>query len=279
MKNIIVPTDFSKNAANAMHYAAALAQAAKARLVLYHAFPYPVISTDVPVEIQSYIDEMTENHVEKLIKLRHSLEEKYPIDINCIAQAGSVAYNLQDIMQREKGDLAVMGLRGANPALNVLMGSTTFEVLRQGKTPLLIVPQGAAFRTPKHILFACDDPYIENASVVGPLKDIAALFGAEIEVYMVNPPQLIPSPAKTPRNSNLERHFDKLKHIYTFDQAEGVRESILKGIGESKADILTMIPRHRSVWSYLFGKSDTQSIALQTTIPMLALAENGNTRS
>lgn len=279
MKNIIVPTDFSKNAANAMHYAAALAQAAKARLVLYHAFPYPVISTDVPVEIQSYIDEMTENHVEKLIKLRHSLEEKYPIEINCIAQAGSVAYNLQEIMQREKGDLAVMGLRGANPAINVLIGSTTFEVLRQGKTPLLIVPHEVAFHKPERILFACDDPYIENASVVRPLKDLATLFGAEIEVYMVNPPQLIPAPAKTPRMSNLERHFDKLKHAYTFDQAEGVRESILKGISESKADILTMIPRHHSVWSYLFGKSDTYSIALQTTIPMLTLAENSSNLS
>lgn len=273
MKNIIVPTDFSKNAANAMHYAAALAQAAKARLVLYHAFPYPVIATDVPIEIQQFIDETTETHVEKLLEIRHTLEKQYGIEISCIAQGGSVAYHLQEIMEREKGDLAVMGLRGANQAVNILMGSTTFEVMRQGKTPLLIVPQGVTYRTPQHILFACDDPYIANEATVRPLKDLVAQFNAEIEVYMVSEPEPVPASDKTPRLSNLERHFEKLRHVYTFERAEGVRESILEGIRASNADMIAMIPRHRSIWQYLFGKSDTHSVALQTTIPLFALAE------
>ena len=274
MKNIIVPTDFSKNAANAMHYAAALARAAKARLVLYHAFPYPVIATDVPIEIQSFIDETTETHVDKLLEIRHALEKQYAIEISCVAQGGSVAYHLQELMEREKGDLAVMGLRGANQALNILIGSTTFEVMRQGKTPLLIVPQGATFRSPKHVLFACDNPFIANEAAIKPLKDIVAQFNAEIEVYMVNEPETVPASDKTPRPSNLEEQFANIRHIYTFDRSEGVRESILEGIRTSNADILAMIPRHRSIWQYLFDKSDTHSIALQTTIPLLVLAEN-----
>lgn len=274
MKNIIVTTDFSKNAANAVHYAAALAEAAKARLVLYHAFPYPVIATDVPIEIQSFIDETTETHVDKLLEIRHALEKQYTIEISCVAQGGSVAYHLQELMEREKGDLAVMGLRGSNQALNILMGSTTFEVMRQGKTPLLIVPHGVKFRTPRHILFACDNPFIAHEAVIKPLKDIVAQFNAEIEVYMVNEPEAIPASDKKPRPSNLEKHFEKLRHVYTFERAEGVRESILEGIRASNADMLAMIPRHRSIWQYLFDKSDTHSIALQTTIPILVLAEN-----
>lgn len=273
MKNIIAATDFSDNATNAVRYAAALAEATQARLVLFHAFPYPVIATDIPVEIQSFIDETTETHVDKLLKIRHTLEKQFNIEVSCIAEGGSLAYNLEDVMKREKGDLAVMGLRGSNRAINVLMGSTTFEVMRLGKVPMLIVPNNTTYHKPERILFACDNPFITKGAVLQPLKDLARQFDTEIEVYMVNA-SVTASASGEPPHSNLEEHFENLRHSYTFDEAEGVRQSILQRIQAGNADIVTMIPHHRSIWTYLFDKSDTHSIALQATIPMLVLAEN-----
>lgn len=274
MKNIVALTDFSDNAANAVQYAAALAKATGARLVLYHAFPYPIISTDIPFEIQQFIDETAQSNTERLLEIRHDLEKKFNIDITCIAQAGSVAYHLEEVMQREKGDLAVMGLRGTNRALNILMGSTTFEVMRLGRTPLLVVPDGVRFQKPAKVLFACDNPLIAGEALIAPLKDMVSSFDAEIEVYMVEPPEEVPTANQKARPSNLEQHFGPLRHVYTFERADGVRESILDGIRESRADMLVMIPHRRSIWQYLFDKSDTHSIALQTRIPILVLAEN-----
>ncbi len=273
MKNIVVPTDYSENATHAMHYAAALAQKAQARLVLYHSFPYPVV-TDLPPDIlQGFIDNTIAEHLERLNEIKQSVEKKYAIEVACVAEVGSVMRDLPTIMAQEKGDLAVMGLRGANPALNILMGSSTTDILRQGTVPLLIVPSTAAFKSPERILFACDNPLIENPAMLRPLKDIATLFDAEIEVYMVDDSQKVHGQPQPPRPSNLEENFNKIKHVYTFEMAEGVREQILQAIGESKADLLAMIPRHHSVWAYLFDKSDTLSIALQSTVPMLVLAE------
>ena len=274
MKNIIALTDFSQNASNATHYAAALAQAAKARLILYHAFPYPVIATDVPIEIQQFIDETAETHTEALLAIRHELEQQYGIEVACAAQGGSVVYHLEDFMRQKHADLAVMGLRGNGRAVNVLMGSTTFEVMRLGKIPVLVVPDGVTFQKPAHLLFACDNPFITNDNELKPLKDLVVQFDAEVEVYMVSRPESAPAAHPAPRPSNLEQHFGQLRHVYTFEQATGVRESILEGIRNSKADLLVMVPHHRSVWQYLFNKSDTHSVALQSRIPILLLAEN-----
>ena len=157
------------------------------------------------------------------------------------------------------------------------MGSVTTDILRHRKIPLLIVPASATFKSPQHILFACDNPWMENPQVLHPLKDIARLFAAEIEVYMVDEPQAIPGQPQQPRPSNLETHLGKIKHVYTFEMAEGVRERILEAIKENKSDMLAMIPHHHSVWAYLFDHSDTLSIALQTTVPMLVLAEKSTT--
>lgn len=274
MKNIVALTDYSENAANALQYAASLAKAAHARLILYHVFPYPVV-TDVPPDImQQYVDVIADEHRQRLQEIKQTVEKQYNIQVAYIAEAGTPAHGLPQAMKRENGDVAVVGLRGANPILGIIMGSTPAEILRRGETPLLIVPGTATFKHPQHILFACDNPMIENPVTIRPLKDIATLFSAEIEVYMVDETPLRPGQTRRPRPSNLEEHFTKLKHVYTFEMAEGVREHILEAIEKSSADMLAMIPHHRSVWAYLLDKSDTLSVALQTTVPMLVLAEN-----
>ncbi len=276
MKSIIVPTDYSENATGATLYAAALARAAKTRLVLLHTFPYPVI-TDMPPDIlQQFIDETIAEHTGRLQEIKQSLEQEYGIEVKCIVEAGSVVHRLEQAMEQEKGDLAVMGLRGVNPALSVIMGSNTAEVLRRGKTPLLIVPRSKAFQSPARILFACDNPFIENESTIQSLKEMATLFNAVIEVYTLDETPLVPGQPRQPRPSNLEAHLGKIKHVYTFEMGEGVRERILEAIADSKADLLAMIPHHHSLWAHLFDKSDTLSVALQSKVPMLVLAEKAN---
>jgi len=273
MKNIIVPTDYSENAANAVHYAAGLAAAAKARLVLYNAFPYPVV-TDVPTEIiQEFVDQIADEQFRKLREIKQNVVREYGIEVTCITQAGSVPNDLEEIMEKEKADLAVMGLRGANPAVQILMGGNTAAVLRKGRVPLLVVPPAATYKAPRRILFACSNPLIENKAMIRPLKDVAALFSAEIEVLMISEPQFISEPLQKPRPSNLEEHFRNIRHLYTFDMSDAVRDSILDAVRESEADMIAMIPHHHSIWPYLFDNSDTLSIAMQTTVPLLVLAE------
>ena len=55
--------------------------------------------------------------------------------------------------------------------------------------------------------------------------------------------------------------------------SDAVRDSILDAVRESEADMIAMIPHHHSIWPYLFDNSDTLSIAMQTTVPLLVLAE------
>jgi nucleotide-binding universal stress UspA family protein len=53
MKTIIIPTDFSPAAINAMNYAADMAIAINASLLLFHVYSVPISMTDVPVMLVS----------------------------------------------------------------------------------------------------------------------------------------------------------------------------------------------------------------------------------
>ena len=53
MKTIIVPTDFSPIATNAMNFAADMAANINASLMLLHVYQVPVSMTDVPIVLVS----------------------------------------------------------------------------------------------------------------------------------------------------------------------------------------------------------------------------------
>ena len=53
MKTIIIPTDFSAIATNAMHYGIDMAKATNASILLFHVYQVPVSFTDTPIVLVS----------------------------------------------------------------------------------------------------------------------------------------------------------------------------------------------------------------------------------
>ena len=82
MKTIIVPTDFSPIATNAMNFAAEMAVNINASLMLLHVYQVPVSMTDVPVVLVS-ADELKKESEAKLQEIKNALahnqvEQKAP---------------------------------------------------------------------------------------------------------------------------------------------------------------------------------------------------------
>ena len=73
MKTIIVPTDFSPAATNAMNYAVEMSKAIDASILLLHAYHVPVSFTDVPVVLVS-VDELKKSAEEQLEELKKNIE-------------------------------------------------------------------------------------------------------------------------------------------------------------------------------------------------------------
>src|SRR6187402_1825308 len=72
MKTIIVPTDFSPIATNAINFAADMATNINASLLLLHVYQVPVSMTDVPVVMIS-TEELKKSSESKLQELKDAL--------------------------------------------------------------------------------------------------------------------------------------------------------------------------------------------------------------
>jgi hypothetical protein len=59
MKTIIAPTDFSGSSLNSVNYAADLAVSINAKLVLFHAIPFPIAISEISVP-GDFVDDLTD---------------------------------------------------------------------------------------------------------------------------------------------------------------------------------------------------------------------------
>lgn len=278
MKTIIACTDFSPIADNAVQYAAALASEAKARLVLFHHFNYPVPATDFPTAFPTiFVEEIESDHERKLQALKAELLKNYTIDIECIVRSWSLSSDLDELFYEQEADLVVMGIHGQSALVNALSGSVTSSAIRRGNLPLLVIPKGVEYRPLKKILFACDDAPIPSPDTLVPLRTLALAFDAYIEIFTLfdleKTPELVPQARISPAKIKLNTLLEGTRHGYSYENEEVVDKGILYEAERSAADMVVMIPHHHSFLSTLLNQSETQRVAASIHLPLLVLGE------
>ncbi|MEO6759380.1 MAG: universal stress protein [Saprospiraceae bacterium] len=282
MKTIIACTEFSPNANNAVQYAAALAAAAQARLVLFHHFTYPVPATDLPdVYPIVFVDDLAENAEHRLEQVKADLARTYQIEIDCVVRSLTLASDLEEVVAEEQADLVVMGIHGQSAVLNALFGNVTTAAIRRGNLPLLVVPQGVVFHPLRKILFPYDGHSIPQPETLQPLRDLALTFDAYVEVFTLfdlqKTPELVPAGAESPANSQIEVLLGDVRRGYSYENEENVDKGILYEATRSSADLVAMITHQHSFWSTLLNQSDTQRIAAHILLPLLVMGERMQT--
>ncbi|KAA5548648.1 universal stress protein [Adhaeribacter rhizoryzae] len=149
MKNILVPTDFSQNATDAAHYAAALAHITGARLLLFHAYHVSVALADAAdLSIDLDLENFENLNQTQIDKLAYDLHLTHGISVTRIMRPGFAADEIPAIAQRLKADLVVMGLRGKGQAAGSKVGQITAAIIQESNVPVLCVPAGFNFNSP-----------------------------------------------------------------------------------------------------------------------------------
>src|SRR5262245_54529878 len=136
MKTIIVPTDFSPIATNAMNFAADMAVSINANLLLLHVYQVPVSMTDIPVVLVS-ADELKKDSELKLQECKDSLEHitSNKIKIYTEARMGDTVDELEDLCGNIKPFAIIMGTKGTSGVERMLFGSTAITAIRHLKWP------------------------------------------------------------------------------------------------------------------------------------------------
>lgn len=141
MSRLLIPVDFSENAEVAANYAAQIAQETHDEITLFHSFTSHINKF---ANAKHLIDPTEEDARGKMEKLVAELLQKYPsIKISTLFTNGILAESLEKQEIKENYQTVIMGTKGVTGLESVLIGSNTYDVIKESKIPVLAIPKNA----------------------------------------------------------------------------------------------------------------------------------------
>lgn len=274
MKTIIVPTDFSPVAINAMHYAANMASSIGASIILFHAYQVPVAFSEVPVVTIS-MEEMKKISDEKLAEMKHGLEHLTSGKVKVYAEnrLGETVDELETLCKSINPFAIVMGTRGASAVERLFLGSNTLSAIKHLACPVIIVPPGATFRPIRKIGFACDFRQVVETTPVHFIHELCNIFNAELLVLNVDFKNRNFKTDVPEQSLLLHNMLEKLTPSYHFIENPNIEEGIHAFAETHAIDLIITIPKKHKLLDGIFQKSHTRELAFHAHVPIAAIHE------
>lgn len=269
MKTLIVSTDFSKEAENAMEYAAAMAKKMQTKVVLFNSFsiPFHAANSILPASaFQELID-----HNKSILKARAvKLSETYGIEVGYEAGLMDLSRELDELIARHNAGLVVMGM-AAKSMEQDLFGNTTTSAMLKLKYPVLAIPYGAKFNGIKKILFACDE--LHDKMVLNKIRDLATSLEAEIEIFHVGKhvERLNEQTGMIASDRDIEEVLENVPHSYKNVESGKVIKEIEQEVLKISADLLIMVPHKYGFLQSLLHRSKTRVMASRNCVALLSI--------
>ncbi|NNC95663.1 MAG: universal stress protein [Chitinophagales bacterium] len=276
MKNILVPSDFSSEADNALKYACNLAEIFDTGIDLLHVHDEEIeeLTSEANAAVTSRTSAvLKETDLQVLVDEFKKRNDKFKaISINTHFSTGNVTDEVVKICNATSISIIVMGTKGSD-STDSAIGSVTSEVIKEAERPVLAVPKQAGYKPIKKVVY-CIDYEGYDKPTINSLASFAGHFDAEIVVVHINSePQYFDSSRWTNFQRMVNDAYDYENMRFEFLN----HEDILKGIDEyiegKDIDLIAMLTRNYHLLDRVFPSSMTRSMVLKTKIPLLAFHE------
>jgi len=276
MKTLIVPTDFSPAAMNAMNYAADMALQIHASILLLHVYQVPVAVTDVPLVLVS-VEDLKEQADGKLDDLKNKLEHitSGKVKIYTDAILGNTVDELENVSKKINPFAIVMGAVGHTGVERAIFGSTTLSAIRHLTAPVLCVPRGKEYGTGiKKIGIACDFREVVVTTPFEPIKNFIKEFAAELHVLNVDHKNRN-FKADTPEQSLLfDTAFKEVNPHYHFIDNKDIEDGINDFADANNLDLIIAIPKKHKLLDGLFKPSSTKQLVFESHVPVMCVHQS-----
>ncbi|MGJ8664947.1 MAG: universal stress protein [Patiriisocius sp.] len=269
MKRILVPTDFSEQAENALKVAAEIARKNNCEIYLEH-------SLDMPSQIRGvqntsgmpeslYFIKLAEKKFEELMKKDYLL----PIEVHNAIGHNEIYNDINQAVEEKNIDLVVMGSHGASGFKELFIGSNTEKVVRTSKVPVLVIKNDHAKLDIKDFVFATDFSEKSRWSFNEGLK-FAKVVGAKMHLLYVNTPAGFKSTEDaTEMMENFVQGMGADNCTLNIHNAFSVEKGILQFTKYKNAQLIGMSTHGRKGLSHFFNGSISEDLVNHANMPVI----------
>jgi nucleotide-binding universal stress UspA family protein len=277
-KRLLIATDFSGNAKNAMRYAMELF--ADIPCEFYILNTYNVEPFTMEMNALRGLDDAQKASVNKLTDLLAKLKTSRLSDVHqfhIISECGTLVDIVKHLVDKHDIDMVVMGTKGGTDSRTEIYGSQTVLVIEQVRScPVMAIPKNAHFDGLKTIVFPTGyrTPYKRREFQY--LVDIAKRTNASIRVFHVDEHNLGLNRDQREKQDHLKSYFEGLDYTFHSVHSDDVPSAIDNYIAEQNADMVVFINKKHSFFRWMLKKPMVKHLTYHSQIPILALHDLSN---
>ena len=278
MKRILVPTDFSPNALNALYVAVDIASRTNGTIILYHIY-IPIESTFVDTKIKR-----REHNIEQetiIMKRLQRLKKKVLKDVSNISISTIIGHaplinNTLGFAEQNNIDLIIMGTKGCSGIQKVIVGSVAAKIVQKAEIPVLLIPEKYERTELNNIVFASDYQLSDKEALLSTLE-ISKLYNGKVSVVHIANPNLSEKKRLEEKNDfdsyafHMQREFSNNKLEFQLLETPSGEDKIERLYKEIPYKMLVMVKRKRSFFKKIFSESFTQTMAYMAKRPLLII--------
>ncbi len=278
MKKVLVPTDFSDNAWDALTYAIRLYDDIPCRFYILNTYQVSTSRTTNTMHKQrdTHMYRMLKETSEKELKkienyLDHNLlNDKHEYKI--ISKTGSLLTITKQIVSDENIDMVVMGTAGATGAKEIFMGSNTVKAIKHiDLCPILSVPKKYEYEEPEQIIFATDFKKYFSAFELNCLIELQLIHNFIIRIIHIKKEKELDS-LQEQNKETLKQYFDKDNTLFEEITADTtIAEAINRYTDEHKTNMVCLVNYEHSFIEKLTHEPIIKKISFHSTVPLLIL--------
>ena len=278
-KHILLPTDFFKNARNAIDYALHLFEKESCIFYLLNAFEVGASGLSSTMgkakntRLFQAVKKESERSIQTLLKNLASNNTNPLHTFKGLSISDSLLNAIGKTTIDKSISYVIMGTKGSSAVKEVFMGSNTVNVLKHiNFCRLIAVPESYDLHMPYEIAFATDFEQVYTRTELEPLLDLAKLWDSELTILHVDTGAKLTLEQQN-RKLLLMECLDGL--VIQFVEAKGsstISEAI-QSYSSSKKDLgmMVLIKYEHSFFEKLIRESVIRRIAFRSKVPLLVL--------
>lgn len=278
MKNILIPTDFSENARNAIRYA----------LDYFADIPVNFYILNVSRENKIYKEE-DEVFFESSAQT-HIIEKSAALLVEEIKICQSFAknsfhnfYSLQENMQlveairkhvaEKEVDYILMGTKGASKISRKEIGTNTSDVITKVKCPVLVIPENAKFKKIQNLVFLTDYNFLYRNKVTSRLSETLKLHAAALRILHIRSQDIDLKASQIDNKIFLNDFFKETKNSFHFVENKNIETGVQHFVETWDIDMIALVGKNLNFIDRLLFKPMVRIKNHQIEVPFLVLHE------
>tara|TARA_R110001632_G_scaffold78767_2_gene176507 strand:- start:3148 stop:3993 length:846 start_codon:yes stop_codon:yes gene_type:complete len=276
MRVIIVPTDFSENAFNALQCALQYFKYEKSKFIIVHTYAdevyenRDVISRKVLEEFKEVKRKESELALEVLLKRVLDIEPNPKHSFITQAIFGTLLDEINSLVNTENADLVVMGTQGKTADRKLTYGSNTLQVIKYVKCPVLGIPLEHTYKRPEHILFPSALMIPFKPRELKLISCLAKSYRSKMHLLNISNYDRL-SLRQEDVKAAWQYRFRESEIQYSRQNEGDTAEILNKYITENDINILVLVNSKHTFMESLLHTSTIDKVGLNTKIPFLVL--------